>query len=177
MVGRGDRGHKLVAVGALVVDVQQLAVRKVGVGNGDHHRLALLRLPVGIAVVNGNVVGALHLLALRHGALHLGGTHRGLLGHLAHHLELRLRDLLLDRPHRQCAVVLLRRRIRKKAPREQNQQEGGENLHQTMLSACVNVRYHKFVLFILFINYQTVTALIKDKGRRIGACTPISPQN
>ena len=96
VVGRGDRGHKLVAVGALVIDVQQLAVRKVGVGNGDHHRLVLLRLPVGIAVVNGNVVGALHLLALRQGALHLGGTHRGLLGHLAHHLELGLRDLLLD---------------------------------------------------------------------------------
>ena len=83
VVGRGDRGHKLVAVGALVVNIHQLAVGEVGVGEGDHHRLSLLRLPLGAAVLDGDVIRAKHLLALRHGALHGGGVHLRGGGHLA----------------------------------------------------------------------------------------------
>ena len=83
VVSRGNYVHQFVTVGSLVIDIHQLAINKVRVGDGDRHRLAALGLPLGIAVLNGNIVGAKHLLALRHGALHRGGVHLRGGGHLA----------------------------------------------------------------------------------------------
>ena len=83
MVDGGNHGHQLFAVGTFVIHVHQPAVHKVGVGDGDHHRLSLLRLPLGAAVLDGDVIRAKHLLALRHSALHGGGVHLRGGGHLA----------------------------------------------------------------------------------------------
>ena len=90
MVSRGDRGHELVAVGALVVDIHHLAVREVRVGDGDRHRLAGLGLPLGSAVVDGDVVGTEHLLPLRGRALHRDSVHLRLGWHLSGNRELHL---------------------------------------------------------------------------------------
>ena len=73
-----------------MIHVHQLAIHEVRVGDGDHHRLAGLGLPLGIAVVDGNVVGPEHLLALRHRALHRHGVHLRRRGHLPGDGELHL---------------------------------------------------------------------------------------
>ena len=84
------RGHKLVAVGTLVIDIHHLSVSEARVGNGDRHRLTSLGLPFGTAVVDGDVVGTEHLLAVRGGALHRHGVHLRLRGHLPGDGELHL---------------------------------------------------------------------------------------
>ena len=149
VVGRGDRGHELVSVGALMIDVQQLAVRKVGVGNGDHHRLALQGLPLGIAIADGNVVGALHLLALGQGALHLGGLHLRLGGHLAHHLKVSLRDLLLDRPRGVMLALALGRHVRREhhAKEEHKSKDRQQEALHFLRGRCT---CHTFIIFILY---------------------------
>ena len=158
VVGRGDRGHELIAVGAFVIDVQRLTVRKVGVGNGDHHRLALLGLPVGIAILNGNVVGALHLFALRHGALHLGGLHLRLGRHLAHHLKVSLRDLLLDgaRLVGLRRTTVLRHHRRRHIHRSEKEQKSKDRQQKALHFSLGRCTSHTFCIFIIILIINTL---------------------
>ena len=76
-------GHELRTVGALVVDVEELPVTELVVGNGHHHVFAVGGLPLAVAVEDGNIVCAIHLLAFFGGAGHGRGAHGGACGHLA----------------------------------------------------------------------------------------------
>ena len=82
VVDGGHRGHELVAIGTFVIDIHHLAVREVRVGDGNRHRLTGLGLPLGSAVVDGDVVCSEHLFAVRGSALHRHSIHLRRCGHL-----------------------------------------------------------------------------------------------
>ena len=77
VVGRGDRGHKFVAFGTLVIDVHQLAIYKRGVRDGHQRGLPFLRLPLGVTVRHGDVVRTDDRFSSQIGALHGRCRHRG----------------------------------------------------------------------------------------------------
>ena len=104
----GDGGHELVAVGALVIDVQILSIGEVSVGNGHHHRLAGGGLPSLGTILDGDVIGTLHLLALNGRALHLGHRDLGGLGHLTRHRDARSGHLFGNRTVSNRTLILRR---------------------------------------------------------------------
>ena len=64
-------------------DIKHLAVGEAGVCDGNRYRLSGLRLPLGIAVLDRDVVCALQLFALGGSALHGGCVHRCTCRHFA----------------------------------------------------------------------------------------------
>ena len=101
VVGRGDRGHKFVAVGTLVIDVHQLAVHERGIRDGHQRRLPFLRLPLGVTVCHGDVVGTDDRIASQIGALH------GCCRHLGQGGEVSL-DREVERASAVCGMTLAR---------------------------------------------------------------------
>ena len=89
-VGGDHVGHKLQAVGALVVHAQLGAIHERGVGDGHLHGLSGIGLPLAMARIDRDVISGNSLFAGHGAALHGGGTHFGVAGHVAGHGKLHL---------------------------------------------------------------------------------------
>ena len=78
-------GHELGALGALVIDVEELAVHKLGVGKRHQDGVAGVGLPLVSAIGDGDVVGGHGGLAVGGVGPHGHGLHGGRHGHIARH--------------------------------------------------------------------------------------------
>ncbi len=144
----GHRGHKLVAIGTLVIDVHVLTIGEIGVGNGDHHRLASGGLPSLGAILDGDVIGTLHLLALHGSTLHRRHSHLGGRGHLARHRHTRGRNLFGNGTTR-GRTLILRHQRRKRNSGCQKQHQSETFQHHLTQSVLVNFFVHRCVYLII----------------------------
>ena len=94
---RSDGGHEIKAIGSFVIDIQLHAVIEISIRDGHHNRLVSLGLPNLVAILDSDVIGTLHLLALYGRALHLGHRDLGGLRHLARHSNVRCGHLFGNR--------------------------------------------------------------------------------